>query len=521
MKLKRSKKIILTVIMIAVMLFAFSNTTVFGAINDDYKGSDSVTDQNLEQAFNDSSLLGLLARLIYAVGQFLEWILGTIFHLLTGSSDFAWADKIVFNSVPLLDVNFINPDGQSFVGNPNIKIVLKDLYATILSLAVSFFGIVVLITAIKLVISTIASDKAKYKQAIIDWTIGFVLLFCMHYFISFIFYLNEQLVVVASNIVTVQLNNKPAIAQAKSSELATTLIDSMGSSTYNGKSIKNILNENKSILEVYINLSSDDGSKGIHEMIMKEQVGFGMDKAISDDEQKQNLAMIITWAASENVSVSRLQEIRRKEIFGVRYSGVFYGQAITATNLNNIFGDQATAVNAMQQYGYKKKSDINNFIDTTTGDVEKQNSMSNNEYLYMSSGTGEIAKEASVWRDLNTVYCEYHWTDVIDDLIKLKSASKTSTGTYKEGAGKSSRLIADLASYFKYNAAEKNFRDTNKTGLKETGNINIQNMIMYAILVAQSLILFISYVKRLFYVVMLAMIAPIVVVVDFFQKFGK
>ena len=46
-------------------------------------------------------------------------------------------------------------------------------------------------------------------------------------------------------------------------------------------------------------------------------------------------------------------------------------------------------------------------------------------------------------------------------------------------------------------------------------------MIMYAILVAQSLILFIAYVKRLFYVILLAMMAPVVVVFDFFQKFGR
>ena len=44
---------------------------------------------------------------------------------------------------------------------------------------------------------------------------------------------------------------------------------------------------------------------------------------------------------------------------------------------------------------------------------------------------------------------------------------------------------------------------------------------MYAILVAQSLILFISYIKRLFYVIVLGLMSPAVVAYDFFKRFGK
>lgn len=47
----------------------------------------------------------------------------------------------------------------------------------------------------------------------------------------------------------------------------------------------------------------------------------------------------------------------------------------------------------------------------------------------------------------------------------------------------------------------------------------IQGALMYAILVAQSLIFFISYAKRLFYVIVLILVAPIIVVYDFFTKF--
>ena len=153
MKLTRCKKIFLIIAITAFVVLLFSSNTAFAAINTEYSVTDSVPDTNLEEAFDDSNLLKLLAKLIYAIGRFLEWILGTIFKMLTGSSDFPWADKIVFNAVPLLDVNFINPGAGSFVAQGSIQDVLKNLYATILTLAATFFGIVVLITAIKLVIS--------------------------------------------------------------------------------------------------------------------------------------------------------------------------------------------------------------------------------------------------------------------------------------------------------------------------------------------------------------------------------
>lgn len=77
----------------------------------------------------------------------------------------------------------------------------------------------------------------------------------------------------------------------------------------------------------------------------------------------------------------------------------------------------------------------------------------------------------------------------------------------------STSLIYNLASYFK----------TNSWGVAGGGGwgttkVVLQNAIMYAILVVQSFIFLIAYIKRLFFVVILAMMAPAVVVYDFFNK---
>lgn len=102
----------------------------------------------------------------------------------------------------------------------------------------------------------------------------------------------------------------------------------------------------------------------------------------------------------------------------------------------------------------------------------------------------------------------------------LKSASSTSSGN-DATSNVSASLLPDLASYFRYNAYEKERAGKgHATGVDE-GNARIENMLMYSILVVQSVILFIAYIKRLFYVLILGMMGPIVVVFDFFQKFGR
>lgn len=89
-----------------------------------------------------------------------------------------------------------------------LKGTLQGIYSSLFSLAELFFGIAVLLMGVKLAISAIAAEKAKYKDALVRWAIGLLLLFGMQFFISFVFYLNEQLVQVASQISSDALNGE-------------------------------------------------------------------------------------------------------------------------------------------------------------------------------------------------------------------------------------------------------------------------------------------------------------------------
>lgn len=157
-----------------------------------------------------SGLLGLLGIAVYSFGTLIEWIVSNIMAMFCGTQFFPWADRIIFNNVSMLDCNFINPAVGSLFKDANgftaIGNTVRGVYFTGMSIALGFLGIVIAVMAIKIAISTIASEKAKYKDSIKDWIITLILIFGMHYVLAFAFYLNEKLVEVASQIV-IDLNN--------------------------------------------------------------------------------------------------------------------------------------------------------------------------------------------------------------------------------------------------------------------------------------------------------------------------
>lgn len=94
------------------------------------------------------------------------------------------------------------------------------------------------------------------------------------------------------------------------------------------------------------------------------------------------------------------------------------------------------------------------------------------------------------------------------ELVKAFKEVYTVSGTENSQVS----LIANLANYFKEAAW------TTEEGGWKADKVVIQNALMYAILVVQSFIFLIAYIKRLFYVIILAVMAPLVVVYDFFNK---
>ena len=118
-------------------------------------------------------------------------------------------DRCVFNRVPLFNINYFNTDATYKVGDAeitanksNIKIKegIAGAYYISRVLAVSIALIVLIYIGIRMAISTVASEQARYKKMLASWVESIVVLFAMLYIISAVIILGEILTGIFYNI---------------------------------------------------------------------------------------------------------------------------------------------------------------------------------------------------------------------------------------------------------------------------------------------------------------------------------
>lgn len=184
----RSKILIIFILIAIISMFSYN---VLGMTN----GTAKYEIQNTDVQKSIASTIGtVLMRpfgdIMFVLGMAFEGLIGGIWTTASGSGKFPTIDQIVYNQVPYLDANIFNPSTDGTAIGQAID-AIAGFYIIVRYLALAFFLGVLIILGIKLLISTIAEDKAKYKEMIMSWLVGLVLLFFMHYIMSLMFAINE------------------------------------------------------------------------------------------------------------------------------------------------------------------------------------------------------------------------------------------------------------------------------------------------------------------------------------------
>lgn len=91
----------------------------------------------------------------------------------------------VFNRVDVFDANYLLKDNNTNNIHVKIKEQVEIWYNAIRNIAIALSLCVLIYVGIRMAISTVAEDKAKYKKMLIGWLQGFILIFVMHYIIVF------------------------------------------------------------------------------------------------------------------------------------------------------------------------------------------------------------------------------------------------------------------------------------------------------------------------------------------------
>lgn len=136
-----------------------------------------------------------LRMLILAFGYAVRLVIGGIASIAGGEFNLNISpNDILFDKLEITDVNFFNFDNSLSDGVLTIRKNIAIWYYALRNLAIGILLAILIYVGIRMAISTVASEEAKYKVMLKDWVVSFVLVFLMQYIIAFTLNANNALV---------------------------------------------------------------------------------------------------------------------------------------------------------------------------------------------------------------------------------------------------------------------------------------------------------------------------------------
>ena len=113
-------------------------------------------------------------------------------------------ESFMFNKVPLTDANFFNfetaggyellEDGKPISWLYNIRGYMATVYVTLRTISIALMLFVLMYTAVRMGLSTIARRKAKMNKQLTAWFVGLCIIIFIHLFMYLVLMVNDKLV---------------------------------------------------------------------------------------------------------------------------------------------------------------------------------------------------------------------------------------------------------------------------------------------------------------------------------------
>lgn len=477
------QKILVIFLLLLVIFPTFTN--IFGVINENYKGAVTSVSSGLNITGNETN--NLITRVIFwfintlaSMGEHLltnfATVLASVGNVEKNTALMPWADAIIYNGVPALDINFINPSKGSF--SSILSDVIGKIYYTIFSLSITFFGVAVLIMAIKLATTAIAAEKARYKESITNFIISLILIFSMHYLISFIFYLNESIVKIAFSITEMQLEGEFANLISASTGKQKELVESAVSSTDDWFSGRDTADKFK-VLNNYIKTTLFDDKKMTNAAAYL-SAGYG--DFLYDNNGDG-------WNSSD--------ELGRSVVLTCMAKLVVNKHTFDESDINAGYGGDWKKDKAAGNQLYFALKDVYDELFKGRNKVEREFEPVYQDCFDVLSSGKYSEKEQRIMRAINNAIANSTASSIEEDNNEDETTKMADLGN---------SAVSQLSVYFKINR------------YNAEGEIDLVGVLIYAIFVIQSLMYFFAYLKRYFYIIVLSFFAPLLVLFDFFNK---
>lgn len=157
-------------------------------INGDTRPITSNGQKREEKLVQAPSLGSTTANVLSNIITTIFFTISSALSALVSSPTEAYAFTVydaVFNEVPTFDANYLLNSNNTNNIHVKIKEQVEIWYGVIRRIAIVLSLCVLIYVGIRMAISTVSEDRAKYKKMLIGWLQGFILIFFMHYIILF------------------------------------------------------------------------------------------------------------------------------------------------------------------------------------------------------------------------------------------------------------------------------------------------------------------------------------------------
>ena len=169
--------------------------------------TDSTTQKNTTDSKDDGDsyfekfINGAAGLLLYPL-KILPLLLGKIIQavmgIFTGNNKTLSIEDILFNKLDITKIDFFNMS----TGNEVVDTIRKNVaawYYSLRNISAVILIAILMYVGLRMALSTIADEKARYSEMIVNWVISIALLFVLHFIIELVIILNNQIVNILAN----------------------------------------------------------------------------------------------------------------------------------------------------------------------------------------------------------------------------------------------------------------------------------------------------------------------------------
>lgn len=192
-----TNKILIRLILVIILFEAcFSNSLISYAAEDKV----GLSPESIEKILSLGT--GIVSVILWIPKYIVTSIINLFYGLMGGIAEMENTTspgsitpyKIFFGKYDLLNVNMFDNVGKPKGFGLVFRESIATWYYTVRLIAVVILLVILIYVGIRMALSSVADDKAKYKKMLFDWVVGLALIFVIHYIALFTVYCNDAIV---------------------------------------------------------------------------------------------------------------------------------------------------------------------------------------------------------------------------------------------------------------------------------------------------------------------------------------